>query len=122
MKIQLLTFFFLLSAFYLFSQDQFNVVYPNESLSNPKTVFILQDTGYATAGGASIDNWGIEITLTDINGNFSNSKYYKKDDWDLYHGKENNCYKVGDKYFLSGNAAHPTGDIYNPTDSAYIYI
>ncbi len=91
---QVLTFYFLFSTFYLFSQEQFNVVYTNENIANPKTVFILQDTGYATVGGASINNWGIEITIADITGNLISSRYYKKEGWDLYHGRENNCCKI----------------------------
>jgi hypothetical protein len=119
---QILTLYLFFSIFHLIGQDQFNVVYPHESIPNPKTVFIINDTAYATVGGASIENRGISVTITDDLGNNIGFRYYKKDAWDLYHGVENNCIKRGEYYYLGGWAIKPNDDIYDPIDSSYVFI
>ncbi len=74
-------------------------------------------------GGAGINGFeAVSFNIFDIDGILIASTDYKKENWNIYRGMENNCFKVEERYYISGTATHPTGDVYNPSDSAYIYI
>ena len=102
----------------LFSQEQFNRIYENETYPYIHNVFPLaEDTGYVSIGGFYINNnMQINVNHYSPTGDHIWSTHYGYADYFTHSGMENGCIKTEGGYVLAGSAH------YGNQDTNLIYI